>query len=285
MINDVRRAYFYAPARRDVFIDIPDEDHEADKAFVGKLNLSLYGTQDAAANWQETLSAQLKGIGFTRGAGYPCVFCHKDRSIWSLVHGDDYVSTGRPQDLAWLRKELEKVYELKTQVVGPCAEGVCEGKVLNRVLRWQDHGWELEADPRHCELVLEQLDLKHAKGLTSRGNIDDDKDNVEDGQELVGDDVSLFRGLAARLNYLSLDRADIQYSTEEICREMSRPSRGSLRRLHHLARRLITKPRVVWKFPYQLKPKVLVVNVDSNWAGCRRTRKSTSGGTARWGSH
>ena len=44
MINDVRRAYFYAPATRDVFIEIPDEDPDNDSSMVGKLNLSLYGT-------------------------------------------------------------------------------------------------------------------------------------------------------------------------------------------------------------------------------------------------
>ena len=120
--------------------------------------------------------------------------------------------------------------------MGPCVEDVCEGKVLNRILRWQDNGWELEADPRHCGLVIERLDLTGAKGLSSPGNCDDDRDTPEDNQELIGNDVTLFRGLAAGLNYLALDRADIQFSSKEICREMSRPTRGSLQRLHHLAR-------------------------------------------------
>ena len=31
----------------------------------------------------------------------------------TLVHGDDYVSSGPERDMAWLEKELEKAYEIK----------------------------------------------------------------------------------------------------------------------------------------------------------------------------
>ena len=32
-----------------------------------------------------------------------------------------------------------------------------EGKVLNRIIRCTEAGWEIEADPRHAELVIEKL--------------------------------------------------------------------------------------------------------------------------------
>ena len=48
---DVKRAYFYAPATRPIFIEIPLEDRQPeDEGFVAQLNLSLYGTRDAAQN-------------------------------------------------------------------------------------------------------------------------------------------------------------------------------------------------------------------------------------------
>ena len=221
-----RRAYSYAPATRDVFIEIPAEDGEHDGSMAGKLYLSFYGTQDAAANWQETRSAPLASIGFTRGKCYQSIFCHKEERISTLVHGDDYVSSGHPRDLAWLRGELEKAYEIQTQLVGSGDGAVAEGKVLNRILRWHAHGWELEADPRHCELVIGQLGLGNSKGLSALGNLDNDPDNSDDGVELSGQDVTRFRGLATRLNYLAMDRSDIQFYSNEICRDMSRPTRG-----------------------------------------------------------
>ena len=52
MSVDVKRAYFYAPATRPIYVKIPDEDWEAgDEENVGVLELSLYGTRDAALNW------------------------------------------------------------------------------------------------------------------------------------------------------------------------------------------------------------------------------------------
>ena len=48
----IRRAYFYAKSRRDTFITIPAEDWEpGDEGRCGRLRVSLYGTRDAAGNW------------------------------------------------------------------------------------------------------------------------------------------------------------------------------------------------------------------------------------------
>ena len=48
---------------------------------------------------------------------------------------------------------------------------------------------------------------------------------------------------------------------------------------------LAGRPRLVWKFPSQEPQEVIDIYVDANWAGCRRTRKSTSGGCAMLGKH
>ena len=94
-------------------------------------------------------------IGFGRGVGHPSVFWHPIRRIMCLVHGDDYVSAGDGAEILWFENELKKVYDLKVQRFGPTTGG--EGKVLNRIVRWSEQGWELEADPCHAELIQEQL--------------------------------------------------------------------------------------------------------------------------------
>ena len=66
---------------------------------------------------------------------------------------------------------------------------------------------------------------------------------------------------------------------------MSAPTTGSLRRLKRLGRYLKRCPRVVWKFDYQGPVKHLEMYTDADWAGCRRARKSTSGGVAMIGHH
>ena len=59
MVNDVRRAYFYAKTSRDICIELPAEDTDGNKDMLGKLNLSLYGTRDAASNWHGCLPTRL----------------------------------------------------------------------------------------------------------------------------------------------------------------------------------------------------------------------------------
>ena len=52
-----------------------------------------------------------------------------------------------------------------------------------------------------------------------------------------------------------------------------------------IGRYLKGQPRLVWRYLLQAMPCTIDVYVDSNWAGCRRTRKSTSGGIAMLGTH
>ena len=50
---------------RPLFIEIPDEDREdGDEGYVGQLNLSLYGTRDAALNRAKTYTEFFTSIGF-----------------------------------------------------------------------------------------------------------------------------------------------------------------------------------------------------------------------------
>merc|ERR1712079_981400 len=70
MVNDVSRAFFYAKAIRPAWIELPAEDYnEEDEAedHVGLLEMSLYGTRDAAQNWQTTVEEHLKSLGFKQG--------------------------------------------------------------------------------------------------------------------------------------------------------------------------------------------------------------------------
>ena len=74
----------------DVYIEIPAEDRQpGDEAKVGKLQLCLYGTRDAAHNWGETVASQLQECGFTRGTAFPSVYLNEADDVAVMVHGDD----------------------------------------------------------------------------------------------------------------------------------------------------------------------------------------------------
>ena len=59
LIADVSRAFFEAPAKRDLCVELPEEalaSGETVADTVGKLMASLYGTRDVSMNWQEEVS-------------------------------------------------------------------------------------------------------------------------------------------------------------------------------------------------------------------------------------
>ena len=120
MVNDISRAFFHAKAERDVYVQLAPEDVLlGEEGMCGKLRYSMYGTRDAAQNWYKEYSAQLKEMGFTQGKASPCICHHTKRSICTYVHGDDYLSIGLPHQLKWMKSELERRYQVKTQLLGP----------------------------------------------------------------------------------------------------------------------------------------------------------------------
>ena len=97
--------------------------------------------------------------------------------------------------------------------------------------------------------------------------------------------ASKYRAIVARANYLAQDRTDIQFAVKELSRGMSNPTARDLRRAKRLGRYLIGKPRVVNKYNYQSYVQNVCVWSDTDYAGCKLTRKSTSGGLVLFGAH
>ena len=79
MINDVRRACFYAKIQRGVYIEVPREDPRAGPDVLGKLRRCLYGTRDAATNWQEEVAKAMVANSLKRGKYDPCLYWHPKR--------------------------------------------------------------------------------------------------------------------------------------------------------------------------------------------------------------
>ena len=78
MVNDVSRAFFEAPTTRQVCVELPGEDlTNMDRQLdnVGHLQMSLYGTRDAAMNWQKEVAKEMTKWGFVRGRYNPCLYC------------------------------------------------------------------------------------------------------------------------------------------------------------------------------------------------------------------
>ena len=90
---------------------------------------------------------------------------------------------------------------------------------------------------------------------------------------------------AAQLNYLAQDRLDLSYASKEVARHMARPMCGAEHGLRRAVRYLMRYPRWVVTYLWQEAPGGFQVFTDSDWGGCTRTRRSTSGGALMHGGH
>ena len=141
-VADVRRAYFYAPATRDIYIEIPAEDRDENNAdVVGKVGLSLYGTRDAAINWAIEYTGFMESTGFVKGASSPWNFWHAGYDLNVMVHGDDFIFTVPLSSIKWFQMKMRGKYEINTEIIGPEAGCVKEINVLGRIIGWGRRVW------------------------------------------------------------------------------------------------------------------------------------------------
>ena len=175
--------------------------------------------------------------------GHPSVLVHAEKCITALVHGDDYVSAGPVGNQDWLEVQMSAAYAIQTHRLGMHSGWERQGKVLNRVVTYDNTGWRLEADPRHAELIIKHLGVGDLRAVATPGVDEADEADKHDDVEIVGAGATGFRGGAARCNYVAFGGPDIQYATKEICREMSKPT--SLRRLKRLGQYLKGRRRFV----------------------------------------
>ena len=125
--------------------------------------------------------------------------------------------------------------------------------------------------------------MKNAKPVATTGSVTIAK--VVSDTPLGPEEHSVYRTAVGKLLWLALIRGDIASATKELSRDVTAPTMQSVAKLKHLLRCLIGAKMCVLRLhpSYQLADGncSLDVNVfvDSDWAGCSKTRKSTSGST------
>ena len=329
LIVDVRRAYFYARAQRRVFVELPSEDwQDGDEDRCGVLRASLYGTRDAARNWEQELGNFLNTLGLEKGGASTCLFRDSAKGICAAVVGDDVTCKASRQQAEDIVERVKEKFEVKIQMIGQDADLSKRGAVLNRIIKWGRHGISIEADPRHQVEVIRALGLESANPVTTPGVAGQEDRQVErermggpsvrasessvlesrrdprerkwessdgptkkgrldatEAEELCPEDATLYRAVAARLNYLAIDRPDLSIATMRLCSRMSRPSQADLTRMKRVGRYLLHRPRLECMYRWQGPDLGIHVYSDSDWAADRVSRKSVSAGALFHGDH
>ena len=124
---------------------------------------------------------------------------------------------------------------------------------MNRLVTWTDRGIELEADPRHVDLLLNEVGCEGAKVPTPfvKERVEEALNAEDLDEELCG----LYRSASMRLAYLSQDWPDRLVLGKELAKGLKRPTvahpdheaRRSLSESQSTFRSFISKPDTVYK--------------------------------------
>ena len=96
------------------------------------------------------------------------------------------------------------------------------------------------------------------------------------------EDVKHYRSVVGKLMWLIILRPDLNFATKELSRSLQEPTEEDYAKMKHLVKYLVATRNyefVISPGDYASSNRATITSyVDSDWAGCKATRKSTSGG-------
>ncbi|CAA7031737.1 unnamed protein product [Microthlaspi erraticum] len=271
---DVSNAFLHGELKEPVFMTQPPGFVDPDKPnYVCKLTKALYGLKQAPRAWFDTFSLYLIEFGFVCSKSDPSLFTYRKdgKSLVLLLYVDDMLLTGSDEELVQqLLLSLNKRFFMKD--LGP------PKYFLGVEIKSYDGG-----------IFLHQAsyakDILHIAAMTDctpmPTPLPQDIDNLS--SELF-QEPTYFQSLAGKLQYLTITRPDIQFAVNFVCQRMHQPTVSDFKLLKGVLRYL----KGTINFGIHIKKHQdmsLTAYCDSDYGGCKETRRSTTGFCTMMGSN
>ena len=275
---DISTAFLHALMTDKVFV-IPPREFYPDRNCLWKLKRAMYGLKQAPALWQNHFCSVMLGLGFHRCKADPNLYCHKSGRLYVLCYVDDLLVCGDPDLTKEFTDKLAK--EVLLKIEGELKAGTTVN-FLGRTLKHNGDSVDIIMSTKYVEDLLDVYNMRNSKPVTTTGTATAHK-TANATEPLSSEEHKRYRTAVGKLLWLALVRPDLAYGTKELSRDLTAPTQESVAKLKHLLRYVNgTKD-----FVQRLRPAMTLSSgdctldldcfVDSDWAGCNRTRKSTSG--------
>ena len=246
-----------------------------DAGKVGLMKKSMYGTRDAASNWERDWQEHVRNWGFQLGLSSKNLCHHKENRVSGLTDGDDFVLTGPTKKLMEFERKMTSVYPTKAKIMSY--------ETPKSIKTGESEELFISMIPDTLTLLVKDLGLEHGNSVQTPATPDVMEE--EESEPLSQVQHQQCRSQVARCLFLSQDRADVTFIVNELCQKMSSPNQQSLAKLKRLSRYLKRERQWGHVFEYGKMAEELAVFTDSDWAGCKETRKSSSAGVLMLGGH
>ena len=299
LVCDIKDAFLTVPQRELVLVEVPSWIKCDGSPQFWKLCRCLPGQRRAALHWNEFFESVVQQMGFIAFEPMPTVFRHTDRRVYLTIHVDDLLVIGSDFDCKWFLSELSLHFNLKSS--GPFSSTEpAEVQYLKKNIIITPDGIVVEPCKQYIPKLLELLHVENRREKTCphHNNLEVySRERILPGELLNAEQARIFRGGLGLCLYLAQDRPDVQEAVRVLSTYMGSPTVRAMSALKHLACYLKgtaeygifltscsvgTRLQDHWPVKDSALEDPSSYNVecycDSNWGGCKTSRKSTSSG-------
>ncbi|KAD5960655.1 hypothetical protein E3N88_12127 [Mikania micrantha] len=266
---DVKSAFLYGKIKEEVYVCQPPgfEDNKHPD-WVYKLDKALYGLKQAPRAWYDTLSTFLLRNNFTRGSIDKTLFIQNvgQHKLLVQIYVDDIIFASSDPKLC------DDFTALMTKTFEMSAMGELQF-FLGLQIKQKSDGIFIHQS-KYTKELLKKFDLQNCKPCSNPMSSTTQLDADLKGPSV---DETLYRCMIGSLMYLTASRPDIMFATCVCARFQATPKESHLIAVKRIFRYLQgTQSLGIWYSTGQSCK--LVAFSDSDYAGCKLSRKSTSGG-------
>ena len=288
---DISSAFLQAPIPEGELVLVkPPPELEQDPDVLWKLRKALYGLKTSPKLWQQHLSDKLEALGLRKNKADPCIFMGDKLLVMTYV--DDLLIVGEKLAQESFLAKLSAQFPLKHQTK---LDAKTPLTFLGKLVEYnqQEHSISLHLPTAYYQKLFKLYGMEQAKPASTTGDklglSDDPADPLN--QPLDPARHKLYRTAVGKLLWATPVRPDISFAVKELSRSLQSPTQQNEKELKHVLRYLkgslqyttcLKPPRK--RVVEQASTIEIQAFADSDWAGCAKTRKSTSGASlALWG--
>jgi hypothetical protein len=272
--QDVKTAFLIPPLPKEERIYIePPPGFDCESDFCYELLKCLYGLRQSAAKWNEHIDALLTSWGFTALHADACVYVHHSSkgAIDCIIscHVDDLLIAAPEGIVEKVKRKLSGEYEMKDLGIVSWYLGI---KVTF------GEGWVELSQRAFANSILEDHRMLNANHRTTPA---ESKELRTTARLATWQTLANYRAVVGSLQYLTqTTRPDLAYSVGVASRQTANPTAESWLAIKHILAYLAgtTDYGLRYHLPQDDSDTADIVGwTDSDWAGSKSDRKSTSG--------
>lgn len=275
--TDIVQAFLYGVLDDvDLYID-PPARYPCPPGSVLKLKKAIYGLHQAPVKFKKEVTDWFLSNGYSPANPAKTIWIKRTKEglIIHAQYADDFLHfTDNLQLYYRFRERFSERFSLKS--------GIADVYLGNKIEVDQEKEEVRFNQTVFVEELLEQMDMSKANATTTP-MVERLSATESVGEKLSAEQHGLYRSVVGSLLYLACwTRPDIAFAVSELSRFMSAPCVKHFEALKRLLRYL--KGTVTYGLRYtrastdrKEKSNVLWGFVDSDWAGCPDSRRSTSG--------